>query len=163
MSFIKRHWLHTAVLGVLVCVSLSAFLAWRATRPVETKRVYLMPKPNPERAKILARALRPKRHAYETKMSDRAQIQNTREESSESSSSESFSQDVELDIDVIDGDPMPVRYISATMGTDPRDFEFAVDLFDFVTGEWESRYPGIQFVDLGNAGYDPHTFLGADD
>ena len=49
------------------------------------------------------------------------------------------------------------------MGADPRDFEFEVDLSEFVTGEWKSKYAGIQFVDLDNAGYDPHTFLTADD
>ena len=36
----------------------------RASVPVEPKTVYLLPKPNPARAEILARALQPKRHAY---------------------------------------------------------------------------------------------------
>ena len=64
MAFLKRHWLYTSVgLVVLLCVALGAFLAWRASQPVETKTVYVMPEPNPERTHILKRALRPPRRA----------------------------------------------------------------------------------------------------
>ena len=36
----------------------------RASQPVETKTVYVMPKPNPKRAEILARVLKPTKHPY---------------------------------------------------------------------------------------------------
>ena len=57
MSFVKRHWLCATVLGALLCVLLGAFLV--SSQPVEPKTVYLLPKPNPVRAELLARALQP--------------------------------------------------------------------------------------------------------
>ena len=59
MSFLKRHWLYAVGLVALLCVVIGAFVAWRANQPVETKRVYALPEPNPERAEILKRALSP--------------------------------------------------------------------------------------------------------
>ena len=97
MSSVKKRRLCIIALVLAVCVSLGTVLMIRASAPVETKTVYLLPKPNPARAEILARALQPKRHSYATKASDEAQAQDTREESSESSSSESLSQDAEFD------------------------------------------------------------------
>ena len=97
MSSVKKRRLCIIALVLAVCVSLGAVLMIRASAPVERKRVYLMPKPNPARAEILARALQPRRHAYATRASDEAQTQDTREESSESSSSESLSHDAEFD------------------------------------------------------------------
>ena len=97
MSFVKKRWLVLTALVAALCVSLGTILVIRASAPVEPKRVYLLPKPNPERAEILARALQPRRHAYATGASDEAQAQDTREGSSESSSSESLSHDAEFD------------------------------------------------------------------
>ncbi len=97
MSSVKKRRLCIIALAVAVCVSLGAVLMIRASAPVEPKTVYLLPKPNPERAEILARALQPRRQAYATKASDGAQAQDTREERSESSSSESLSHDAEFD------------------------------------------------------------------
>ena len=96
MSFIKRHWLHAASLGVLACVSLSLFLAWRANRPVERRTIYVVPEPNPERAEILKRLSKPARQLYGTKASDEARVQDNRAETSESSDSESSDDDAEL-------------------------------------------------------------------
>ena len=96
-SFIKRHWLHAAILGVLVCVSLSLFLAWRASRPVEPKTVYVLPEPNPKRAEILKRISRPASHLYGTRASDEAREQDTGVETLESGNSEPSSYDDEFD------------------------------------------------------------------
>ena len=97
MSFVKKRWLVLTALLAVLCVSLGTILVIRASAPVEPKTVYLMPKPNPARAEILARALQPKRHSYATKASDEAHAQDTSEESSGSSSSESSSHDAEFD------------------------------------------------------------------
>ena len=97
MSSVKKRRLCIIALVVAVCVSLGAVLMIRASAPVEPKTVYLLPKPNPERAEILARTMQPRRHAYATRASDEAHVQDSGEESSESSSSESLSQDVEFD------------------------------------------------------------------
>lgn len=96
MSSVKKRRLCIVALVIAVCVSLGTVLMIRASAPVETKTVYLLPKPNPERAEILARALQPKRHAYATRVSDEAQAQDAREERSESSSSGSLSHDTEF-------------------------------------------------------------------
>lgn len=65
MAFLKRHWLFaSAGLVVLLCVALGAFLVWCANQPVETKTVYVLPNPNPERAEILADATRPRKEPY---------------------------------------------------------------------------------------------------
>ena len=93
MSSVKKRRLCVIALVVAVCISLGTVLMIRANQPVERKTVYLMPKPNPARAEILKRALQPKRHAYAPRASDEAQAQDTREEGSESSSSESLSHD----------------------------------------------------------------------
>ena len=95
MSSVKKRRLCIIALAVAVCVSVGTVLMIRASAPVEPKTIYLLPKPNPARAEILARALQPKRHAYATKASDEAQAQDTREERSESSSSEPLSHDAE--------------------------------------------------------------------
>lgn len=257
MVFLKRHWLFaSAGLIVLLCVVVGAFLVWRANQPVETKTVYVLPEPNPERAEILKRALQPPRRTYVPKISsDETTTDNTIAESLKANKEAPSSQENEVEEeglesmlaqldeetaeqksyfpsvpdgfpshltpiwlrpgykegdepdyetiyrvliklwnqgergfsagalangrvypiypDVLyvewdettmdDGSGMPVKYISSTMGPDPRDFEFEVDLSEFVTGEWKNRYSDIQFVDLDNAGYDPHTFLTMDD
>ena len=63
MAFLKRHWLFaSAGLVVVLCVALVAFLVWRANQTVESKTVYVLPEPNPERAEILKRATLPKRN-----------------------------------------------------------------------------------------------------
>ena len=258
MSFVKKRWLVLTALVAALCVSLGTILVIRASAPVEPKTVYLLPKPNPARAEILARALQPRRHAYATRASDEAHARDTREGSSESSSSESLSHDAEFDDaelesyllgledetaeekrdfppvpegfpsnltpvwltlsgyqkgdmpehelmyrvliklwnqgergfingafryndgkvyplypDVVyvkwgyavthdeGGNPTPYRYIATSMGTHARDFNFATE--DFVTGEWETMYPGTKFVSYDDAGYDPYTFLTDDD
>ena len=97
MSSVKKRRLCIIALVLAICVSLGAVLMIRASAPVETKTVYLLPKPNPERAEILARALQPRRQAYATRASDEAKARDTLEESSESSSSESLSHDAEFD------------------------------------------------------------------
>ena len=257
MSSVKKRRLCIIALVVAVCVSLGAVLMIRASAPVEPKTVYLLPKPNPARAEILARALQPKRHAYATRVSDAAQAQDTREEGSESSSSESLSHDAEFDdaelesyllgledetaeekrdfpsvpdgylvdnplpvwlkcpgyqkgdmpeheligrvliklwnqghrgfqggalrdnnskvyplypdvlyvkwaekvINFEDGSSMPIRYIATSMGTHVREFE----PLDFITGEWETKYPGTRFVAYDDAGYYPYSFLTEND
>lgn len=74
MSFIKRRWLSASVgLVVLLCVSLGAFLAWRANQPVEPKTVYVMPEPNPERAEIFAHASQPHTHHTVTRTASSAE------------------------------------------------------------------------------------------
>ena len=256
MSSVKKRRLCIIALVAAVCVSLGTVLMIRASAPVESKTVYLMPKPNPARAEILARALQPRRDAYATKASDEAHAQDTREESSGSSNSESSSHDAEFDDaefesyllgledetaeekrnfppvpegfpsdltpvwlsmpgyqkgdmpehesiyrvliklwnqgergfingafrnndgkvyplypDVVyvkwgyavthdeGGNPTPYRYIATSMGTHARDFTTE----DFVTGDWETKYPGTKFVAYDDAGYDPYTFLTDDD
>ena len=70
MAFLKRHWLFaSAGLVVFLCVVMAAFLVWRATQPVESKTVYVLPEPNPERAEILKRALQPQKRAYTPQVS----------------------------------------------------------------------------------------------
>ena len=59
MSSVKKRRLCIIALVVAVCVSLGAVLMIRASAPVEPKTVYLMPKPNPERANLLKRGLNP--------------------------------------------------------------------------------------------------------
>ncbi|MDE0300946.1 MAG: hypothetical protein OXN17_20120 [Candidatus Poribacteria bacterium] len=59
------------------------------------------------------------------------------------------------------GNPTPYRYIATSMGTHARDFNFTTE--DFVTGDWETMYPGTKFVAYDDAGYDPYTFLTDDD
>ena len=44
------------------------------------------------------------------------------------------------------GNPTPYRYIATSMGTHARDFNFTTE--DFVTGDWETMYPGTKFVAL---------------
>ena len=259
MAFLKHHWLFASGgLVVLLCIVAGVFLVWRANQPVESKTVYVLPEPNPERAEILKRALQPPRRTYVPKISsDETTTDNTIAESLKANKEAPSSQENEVEEESLEsvlaeldegtaeekpdfpsvpegfpshltplwlnpgyqkgdepdyetiyrvliklwnqgdhsfsagalangrvypiypdmlyvewddtmvedgnGEPIPVRYISSTMGADPRDFEFEVNLSEFVTGEWESKYAGIQFVDLDNAGYDPYTFLTADD
>ena len=143
MSSVKKRRLCFIALVLAVCVSLGAVLMIRASAPVEPKTVYLLPKPNPERAEILARALQPRRHAYATRASDEAQAQSTREESSESSSSESLSHDAEFD---------DAEYESYLLGLEDetaeekRDFPPVPEGFPFPP-VWISR-PGYQKGDM---------------
>ncbi len=96
-SFIKRHWLHAAILGVSVCVSLSVFLAWRASLPVERRTIYVVPEPNPERAEILKRLSQPARQFYGSRASNEESVQDSGLETLELRSSESSSPDAESD------------------------------------------------------------------
>ena len=66
MSSVKKRRLCIIALVAAVCVSLGTVLMIRASAPVEPKTVYLMPKPNPARAEILARALHLNRYANTT-------------------------------------------------------------------------------------------------
>ena len=66
MSFVKKRWLVLTALLAVLCVSLGTILVIRASAPVEPKTVYLLPKPNPERAEILARALPLRKYANAT-------------------------------------------------------------------------------------------------
>ena len=62
MALAKKYWLYTAIVVMLLCVLIGAFLLWRASQPVEPMRVYALPKSNPKRAEILKRALQPPKH-----------------------------------------------------------------------------------------------------
>ena len=98
MVFVKKHCLYAGVLVVLLCVALGTFLVWRASQPVEPKTVYDLPKPNPERAEILKRALQPPKRAYSTKVSNKeATTEGTTDESLEATSGESSSQQNEFE------------------------------------------------------------------
>lgn len=60
---------------------------------------------------------------------------------------------------VIDGQdglpPFTFQTIGASAGTQDRTFEDG----DFTTGGWKTKYPGLEFVEFKDAGYDPATFL----
>ncbi|MDE0043914.1 MAG: hypothetical protein OXT74_17865 [Candidatus Poribacteria bacterium] len=63
-------------------------------------------------------------------------------------------------IDNQDGNPpVTFRSIAASAGTEDRDFE----LEDFTVGGWESKFPGLKFVEFKDAGYNPATFLSDED
>ena len=64
MSYLKTHWLYAITAVAVLCVLISAFLLVRARQPPEPTTVYVMPEPNPNRAKILADATRPKKSVY---------------------------------------------------------------------------------------------------
>ena len=66
MSLARKHWLYAAVAVVSFCILLGAFLAWRASQPVETKTVYALPEPNPKRAELLKRVKLPPRRVNTT-------------------------------------------------------------------------------------------------
>ena len=244
MSFLKRHWLLASVgLVVFLCVVVGAFLVWRANQPVETKTVYVLPEPNPERAEILKQALQPRQSAYiPHASSDEATTDGTTSESLEADSGDSSRQENELEEENLesvlaaideetveekrDFPPVPADYpfkpvwlgipgykkgdkpehelISRVLiklwNQGERDFKDGVydpkrskvyplypdvvyiqlaedgtiaasswmaaisfDANDFATGEWETKYPGIKFVEYDDAGYDPYTFLTDDD
>ena len=98
MVFVKKHCLYAGVLVMLLCVALGTFLVWRASQPVEPKTVYALPKPNPERAEILKRALQPPKRAYAPKASgDESTTDSTTTASLEFASTESLSQDNDFD------------------------------------------------------------------
>ena len=98
MVFVKKHCLYSGVLVMLLCVALGTFLVWRASQPVEPKTVYALPKPNPERAEILKRALQPPKRAYAPKASgDESTTDSTTTASLEFASTESLSQDNDFD------------------------------------------------------------------
>ena len=94
MSFLKRRSLYVAVgLVVLLCVSLGAFLAWRANQPVEPKTVYVMPEPNPERAEVLKRMTQPPRQVYAPK----ASVNEATDAPTDNTDDESSSQEIDLE------------------------------------------------------------------
>ncbi len=63
-------------------------------------------------------------------------------------------------IDNQDGNPpVTLRSIAASAGTEDRDFEVE----DFTVGGWESKFPGLKFVEFKDAGYNPATFLSDED
>ena len=95
MAFSKKHWLYAAVFVILLCVSLGAFLVWRASQPVGTKTVYLLPEPNPKRAELLKRAFQPQRRTYSTRLSHEATEETTTDESLETAGAELSSQGTE--------------------------------------------------------------------
>ena len=99
MAFIKRHWLLASVgLVAFLCVIVGVFFVWRANQPVETKTVYVMPEPNPERAEILKRALQPQKRAYTPQASgDEATTDSTTVERLDDSNGESSSQENEFE------------------------------------------------------------------
>ncbi len=256
MSSVKKRRLCIIALAVAVCVSLGTVLMIRASTPVEPKTVYVLPKPNPARAEILARALQPKRHAYATTDAayERATTGNTTADSLEVDSGESSSQEGDFEdedleslfaaldeetveghsdfppvpdgypftpvwikrpgyqkgdmpdhevldrvliklwnqgdrdfqggtmrgsdgqiypiypdvlyvqweetvIDNGDGNPFPLTYIGDALG--PGGIEFSAE--DYLSGDFETKYPGLKFVPFEHAGYDPHTFLTEND
>ena len=94
MAFFKRHWLLVVGSVVLLCVALGVFLVRFGNQPVEPKTVYVLPKPNPERAEILKGALQPPKSAYATKASnERATTEDTTTASLKADSGESSSQE----------------------------------------------------------------------
>ena len=253
MYFLKRHWLYvSAGLVVLLCVSPGVFLVWHANQPVETKTVYVMPEPNPERAEILKRITQPQRQVYAPKASDDEATDAPTDEpldatGNESSRQESDFEDEDLEsmramideetaeddgdfppvpegfpsklvpiwlsvpgyekgdshdhemmyrvliklwnqgehgfingvllhsngkvyplypdvmyvrwaedfIDNGDGNPFTIRYIKNTLGTEERIFYPE----DFLSSAWATKFPGVKFIDLDDAGYDPESFL----
>ncbi|MDE0300859.1 MAG: hypothetical protein OXN17_19650 [Candidatus Poribacteria bacterium] len=54
-----------------------------------------------------------------------------------------------------DGNPFPITYIGDALG--PIGIDFSAE--DYLTGDFEMKYPGLKFVPFEQAGYDPHTFL----
>ncbi|MDE0300858.1 MAG: hypothetical protein OXN17_19645 [Candidatus Poribacteria bacterium] len=100
VPFLKRRWLLVVGLVVLLCVTLGAFLVWRANQPVALKTVYVLPKPNPDRAEILKRALQPPKPAYAAKASNKeATTGNATAESLEADGGASSSQESEFEGD----------------------------------------------------------------
>lgn len=98
MSFIKKRWLVLAASIVVFCVSLGTVLMIRASGPVEPKTVYVLPKPNPERAEILKRALQPPKRAYTVKVgSDEATTGTTTDESLETGSDQPSSEESDFE------------------------------------------------------------------
>ena len=124
MSFLKRHWLYASVgLVVLLCVALGTFLVWRANQPVETKTVYVLPEPNPERAEILKRALQSPPRAYTAKASrDEATTEDTAAKSLAFDSGDSSSQENEVE---------------------EEDLEFMLAELDEETAEQKSYFPPV--------------------
>ena len=51
--------------------------------------------------------------------------------------------------------PLTIQVISGGLGTETRFFTPT----DFITGAWETKYPGVELIDMGTAGIDPETFL----
>ena len=145
MSFVKKRWLVLTALVAMLCVSLGTIMVIRASAPVESKTVYLLPKPNPERAEILARALQPRRHAYATRASDEAHAQDTRKESSESSGSESLSHDAEFDDAELESYLLGLEHETVE---EKRDFPPVPEGFPF-TPVWLRR-PGYKKGDMPN-------------
>ena len=96
MSFVKKRWLVLTALVAMLCVSLGTILVIRASAPVESKRVYLMPKPNPARAEILKRASQPARRTYAPGKSNEVVLDDTSDET-ELCCDDSSSQEYEFD------------------------------------------------------------------
>ena len=51
--------------------------------------------------------------------------------------------------------PLTIQVISGGLGTETRFFTPT----DFITGAWETKYPGVELIDMETAGIDPETFL----
>lgn len=98
MAFLKRHWLFASGgLAVLLCIALGVFVVWRANQPVESKTVYVLPEPNPERTEILKRALQPPRRVYAPKSSVEEMEHNITAESAEAEIGDSSGQENEFE------------------------------------------------------------------
>lgn len=76
---------------------------------------------------------------------------------------------VEWDTHVMDGPDGPIefKYITSALGTHARDDIEENNLVsgglftieEMITGAYKTKYPDLQLVDYGSAGYDPATFL----
>lgn len=135
MSFLKRHWLYASVgLVVFLCVAIGAFLVWRANQPVESKTVYVMPEPNPERAEILKRVTQPKQPVYASKPSDDEATDAPVGEAPDALGDESSSQENEF---------------GESPFTPPIDFHTDVVDFSDLTPEEQKQYVSSVYQDMG--------------
>ena len=146
MVFAKRLWLYASVLVVLLCVVLGAFLVWRANQPVELKTVYVLPKPNPERAGILKQALQPRQSVYiPHASSDEATRDGTTSESLEADSGDSSSQENEFEEDNFES---VLAAIDEETAEEQGDFPPVPSNFpSHLTPVWE-KYPGYRKGDM---------------
>ncbi len=64
---------------------------------------------------------------------------------------------VEWDDEVVNG--KTIRFPVATTGA----MEYPFTIEEQITGSYLTKYPGLKFVDWHQAGYDPETFLSADE
>ena len=146
MSSVKKRRLCIIALVAAVCVSLGTVLMIRASAPVESKTVYLLPEPNPARAEILKRALQPPKRAYTSKASNKAvTTKDTTDENLEVDSGESSSQ--ESDFEDEDLESMLAALDEETVERNS-DFPPVPDDFPF-TPVWLRR-PGYKKGDMPN-------------